>query len=121
MNTVRAELGEYAFAQAFAEGQTMTPEQALAIGDQPLLSNQSHTNIRASSIKRAAASTSHGLTSREREVLRLMANGLTNAQIAEELSISPRTVDAHLHSIYSKLHMPSRHAALRYAQEHHLV
>jgi DNA-binding NarL/FixJ family response regulator len=99
----------------------MTPEQALAIGDQPLLSNQSHTNIRASSTKGDAASTSHGLTHRELEVLGLIANGLTNAQIAEELSISPRTVDAHLHSIYSKLNTPSRHAAIRYAREHYLV
>jgi ATP/maltotriose-dependent transcriptional regulator MalT len=121
VDAVRAKLGEHAFAQAFAEGQTMTPEQALAIGIQPLVSNQSHTNIRASSTKGAAATTSHGLTSRELEVLRLVANALTNAQIAEELCISPRTVDAHLHSIYSKLHMYSRQAAIHYAREHHLA
>jgi len=121
VNAVRAELGESAFNQAFAEGQTMTPEQAIARQDQPLLSDQSHTNIGASSITGAAARTSHGLTSRELEVLRLMANGLTIAQIAEELSISPRTVDAHLRSIYSKLNSSSRQAALRYAREHHLV
>ena len=118
---VRAELGEYAFNQAFAEGQTMTPEQVLATGDQPVLSEQSHINSGVSSIRGAAARTSHGLTSRELEVLRLVANGLTNAQIAEELGISPRTVDTHLHSIYSKLDMSSRHAAICFAREHHLV
>jgi len=50
-NTVRAELGEHAFAQAFAEGQTLTPEQALACRDQPLPSNQSHGNTRVSALK----------------------------------------------------------------------
>jgi DNA-binding CsgD family transcriptional regulator len=55
------------------------------------------------------------------EVLRLVAQGLTNAQVAEQLVISPRTVDAHLRSIYSKLDLPSRHAALHYAHEHRLV
>ncbi len=121
VSAVRAELGERAFAHAFAEGQTMTPEQALAIKDRPLVSNPSNTNIKIPSIKRAAASISRELTSRELEVLRLLANGLTNAQIAEKLSISPRTVDAHVRSIYSKLNSPSRHAAIRYAREHHLV
>ena len=86
-----------------------------------MLSDPSHLNSGVSSIRGAAARTSHGLTSRELEVLRLVANGLTNAQIAEELGISPRTVDTHLHSIYSKLDMSSRHAALCFAREHHLV
>jgi predicted ATPase/DNA-binding CsgD family transcriptional regulator/DNA-binding transcriptional regulator YiaG len=121
VSTVHAEPDEHTFAQAFAEGQTMTPEQVLAIQDQLRLSDHSHTHIRASTIKGVAADTSHGLTCRELEVLRLLANGLTNAQIAEELSISPRTVDAHLRSIYRKLKSPSRQAALRYAREHHLV
>jgi DNA-binding CsgD family transcriptional regulator len=114
LSAVRAEIGERAFAHAFAEGQTMTPEQ-------PLVSHPSHTNSRAFSIKGAVAGISHGLTGREREVLRLIANGLTTAQVADALAISPRTVDAHLRSIYSKLNMPSRHAAICYAREHHLV
>ena len=44
-----------------------------------------------------------GLTAREIEVLRLVTQGLTTLQIAERLIISPRTADAHLRSIYSKL------------------
>jgi predicted ATPase/DNA-binding CsgD family transcriptional regulator/DNA-binding transcriptional regulator YiaG len=118
VNAVRADLGESVFNQAFAEGQTMTPEQALAKQDQPLLSDQSHTNAGVPHITGAFA---QGLTSRELEVLHLMSNGLTNAQIAEELHISPRTVDAHLRSIYSKLHSPSRQSTIRYAREHNLV
>jgi len=60
------------------------------------------------------------LTAREREVLRLLARGLSNAQIAEELIVSLLTVKAHLRSIYSKLGVTSRSAATRYALEHHL-
>ena len=61
------------------------------------------------------------LTLREVEVLRLLALGLTNAQIAERLVISPRTVNAHLRAMYSKLTVTSRTAATRYAIEHDLV
>jgi DNA-binding NarL/FixJ family response regulator len=62
-----------------------------------------------------------GLTGREVEVLRLLAMGLTNAQIAERLVISLLTVKAHVRSIYSKLEVTSRSAATRYAMEHELV
>jgi DNA-binding NarL/FixJ family response regulator len=55
------------------------------------------------------------------EVLRLVAKGLTDAQVAESLVISPRTVHAHLSSIYNKLAITSRSAATRYAIEHHLA
>jgi DNA-binding CsgD family transcriptional regulator len=49
------------------------------------------------------------------------AQGLTDAQIAEALVISPRTVNAHLRSIYSKLDITSRNAATYFALEHHLI
>jgi len=62
-----------------------------------------------------------GLTAREVEVLRLVAQGLTDAQVAEQLVISRRTVNWYLTSIYSKLGVPSRSAATRYAIEHKLV
>jgi DNA-binding NarL/FixJ family response regulator len=61
-----------------------------------------------------------GLTPREIEVLRLVAEGLTNAQIAERLFLSPRTVHSHLNSIYQKLGVSSRSAATRFAIEHGL-
>ena len=53
-----------------------------------------------------------GLTDREVEVLNLVATGLTNAQMAEELFISSRTVAQHLRSIYNKLGVNSRVAAV---------
>jgi predicted ATPase/DNA-binding CsgD family transcriptional regulator/tRNA A-37 threonylcarbamoyl transferase component Bud32 len=61
------------------------------------------------------------LTAREIEVLRLLALGLSNKQIAERLIISPHTVNGHIHSIFSKLALNSRSAATRYALEHQLA
>jgi DNA-binding CsgD family transcriptional regulator/uncharacterized protein HemY len=65
--------------------------------------------------------TSIGLTVRESEVLRLVAQGLTDAQIAEKLYISPRTVNAHLTSVYGKLGVNSRAAATRIAIENEMA
>ena len=62
-----------------------------------------------------------GLTPREIEVLRLVAEGLTDAQVAERLFLSPRTVSQHLRSIYNKLGVSSRAAATRFAIEHGLL
>jgi DNA-binding CsgD family transcriptional regulator len=61
------------------------------------------------------------LTAREREVLRLVAEGMTDAEVANRLSISPRTVGQHLQSIYNKLGVSSRTAATRIAIEGQLV
>ena len=61
------------------------------------------------------------LTRRELEVLKLIALGLTNREIADWIRVSPRTVDAHLRSIYAKLEVRSRSAATRYAVDHGLV
>jgi DNA-binding NarL/FixJ family response regulator len=54
------------------------------------------------------------------EVLRLLAQGLTSAQIAEQLILSLLTVNTHVRSIYSKLGVTSRSAATRWAIEHQL-
>ncbi len=61
------------------------------------------------------------LTTREIEVLRLLAMGLSNKQIAERLVLSPHTVSGHIQSIFGKLALNSRSAATRYALEHHLT
>jgi DNA-binding CsgD family transcriptional regulator/tetratricopeptide (TPR) repeat protein len=62
-----------------------------------------------------------GLSPREIEVLQLVAQGLTDAQVGERLFISPRTVARHLQSIYGKLGVNSRTAATAFAYEHDLV
>ncbi|HLF90909.1 MAG TPA: response regulator transcription factor [Anaerolineales bacterium] len=61
------------------------------------------------------------LTSRELEVLRLLAQGYTNKQIAEELSVSVRTVETHRANITGKLNIRSRVELLRYATKHGLI
>ena len=61
-----------------------------------------------------------GLTVREAEVLQLLATGRSNAEIADRLSVSPRTINAHLTSIYGKLDVTSRGAAIRFALDHDL-
>ena len=61
------------------------------------------------------------LTTREIEVLRLLAMGLSNKQIAERLVLSPHTVSGHIQSIFGKLALNSRSAATRFALEHHLA
>jgi DNA-binding NarL/FixJ family response regulator len=62
-----------------------------------------------------------GLTGREAEVLRLVAAGLTNIQVAERLYLSPTTISAHLRTIYGKLGVNSRAAATRFAADHGLL
>ena len=109
---VRARLGEVAFAQACAEGRTMLIEELLAIPQPcpPAATSQAPTSV------------SHDpLTARELEVLRLLAQDLSNQGIAERLVVSRRTVEAHLYSMYEKLGVRSRDAALRVAREHGLL
>ena len=97
-------LGEEAFAAAWAEGKAMTPEQVLTAEEST-----------------PTQSPPTGLSERELELLRLVARGRADAQVAEALCISPRTVQATLRSIYAKLEVGSRGAATRFAIEHGLV
>ena len=60
-------------------------------------------------------------TSREAEILRLVAEGLTDEEVAVRLHISPRTVSQHLRSIYRKLDVPSWTAATHLAIERELI
>src|SRR5262245_39455611 len=62
-----------------------------------------------------------GLTEREVGVLRLVTRGLTSAQVAEQLVISPVTVSTHLRNIYRKIGVSTRSSATRWAVEHGLV
>jgi DNA-binding NarL/FixJ family response regulator len=70
---------------------------------------------------RAAPADLHGLTGREAEVLRLVAAGKSNRDIAVELVISEHTVARHVQNIFAKLGVSSRTAASAFAFEHHLV
>jgi DNA-binding NarL/FixJ family response regulator len=61
-----------------------------------------------------------GLSAREAEVLRLVAQGCSNAEIAARLFLSPRTVTTHLTAIYTKLGVEKRAAATAFAIDHGL-
>ena len=71
--------------------------------------------------RRTRASGPGGLTAREREVLVLVAEGLTNRQIAEALVLSQNTVIRHVANIFAKLEVNSRAAAVAVAAERGLV
>lgn len=62
-----------------------------------------------------------GLTEREAEVLRLVAGGLTNNEIATQLFLSPKTVSRHLSNIFTKIGVSSRASATAFAAAHHLL
>lgn len=61
------------------------------------------------------------LTPREREVLALIAEGLTNNEIAERLGVAPRTVEAHIHEVLTRLDVHSKIEALLFALQHGIV
>ncbi len=62
-----------------------------------------------------------GLSDREIEVLRLMAQGLSTRKIAESLTISPKTADHHIQHIYNKIGISTRAAATLFAIQHNLI
>jgi non-specific serine/threonine protein kinase len=107
----RAQLDEATFGRAWAIGQQMEPHELFSTAQNTLAQAQ------------IAPSQTYpgGLTGREVEVLRLLAGGLTNTQIAARLVVSPYTVNAHLRHIFDKLDVPSRAAAATFAVEHKLV
>jgi len=71
--------------------------------------------------REGAATCPDDLTAREVEVLRLLAQGWSDAQIAQQLVISPRTVNRHTTSIYTKIGVSSRSAATHYPIKQHLA
>ncbi len=121
VTAVRSRLGENIFAARWAEGRLLTPEQIAArVESMPLAASPS-ANQRSTVTKKAVQSTPGGLTRRELEVLRLVVQGWTDAQVAAQLVITPRTVNWHLSSIYSKLGVSSRSGATRIAIEQQLL
>lgn len=71
--------------------------------------------------QRSHGAGTHTLTARELQVIGFVAKGQTNRAIAEQLSISERTVDRHVSNILLKLELPSRSAATAYAYQHDLI
>jgi len=120
MIAARTSLGEKAFVSAWAEGQNLSFEQVLTIAGRSATTFLDFTEHVPKAIRKQTTFPA-GLTTREVEVLRLVAQGLSNVEIAEQLVISLLTVKAHMRSLYNKLGISSRSAATRYAIEHQLV
>jgi DNA-binding NarL/FixJ family response regulator len=94
----RAALGEEAFASAWEAGRSLSPSQAVSEAQDPFVP--------------PADSARGSLTSREVEILRLLAAGMTNPAIAAELFLSVRTVENHVAHILAKLGVRTRTAAV---------
>ncbi len=122
---IRAQLDEPAFLNAWTAGQALTLEEAIAEAVQVKAREHLPPTTPPAAVETPSTSPARGnpfgLTAREIDVLRLVTQGLTTSQIAEQLKISPRTADAHLRSIYRKLEVTSRAAATRSAIEHKLI
>jgi ATP/maltotriose-dependent transcriptional regulator MalT len=90
------------------------------LGAQPALARADILAARLATLSDNPVPYPAGLSAREVAVLRLVAAGLTNAQAAERLFLSPRTIDQHLRAIYAKLGVENRAAATAFAIDHGL-
>jgi predicted ATPase/DNA-binding CsgD family transcriptional regulator len=114
--SVHATLGKEQFLIHFAAGQRSSLKQMIKEAQETL-----EGTVALTASASAATPLMVALSRREREILTLVAAGLTDIQIAEYVSLSKRTVNKHLQSVYSKLGVNSRTAATRLAIEHGLV
>jgi predicted ATPase/DNA-binding CsgD family transcriptional regulator len=122
---ITEKIGHEGMERGIAEGQRMTTAEIVALCERLTAPSQPAAASappapNAAPPNAAPETTQAGLTRREVEVLRLVAKGLTNAQVAQALVITPRTVNAHLTAIYAKLGVTSRSGAIRYALENQL-
>jgi DNA-binding CsgD family transcriptional regulator len=114
----RARLGEAAFDAAYAAGRAMPLEHAIA--EARALAEFPDDAIVVSGTALGAAERPFGLTPREHDVWRLLANHATNREIADHLSISPRTVMHHVSHLLGKLGVTNRRAAAALATRYEL-
>jgi ATP/maltotriose-dependent transcriptional regulator MalT len=106
----RRDLGDDTWQQLVDEGHGLTTPQAERLAYEVI-------DRLTAVLDRAEAE----LTERELDVLRLVAEGLSNADVADRLVLSPRTVHSHLRSIFTKLGVSSRTAAVHEAARLHVV
>ena len=108
-------LGNAVYEQARAEGRAHAPDAIVAEALDALEA------VERSAPEERGTAPDHELTAREVEVLRLVAAGRTNAEIAEALFVSRRTVTSHVERIFAKLGVHSRAEAGAVARERELT
>ncbi|MBE9185521.1 response regulator transcription factor [Microcoleus sp. LEGE 07076] len=119
---IRSLLDRYALiaqAPSHAELELAPTEARSRANSQPesdFLTQNSKSGDRAS-----ASLNTPNLTQREREVLDLLTEGLSNVQIGDRLHLSPRTIEKHVSSLFRKTESNNRAELVRFAMEHHLV
>jgi predicted ATPase/DNA-binding CsgD family transcriptional regulator len=114
---LRQRLGANNFDVAWQAGKALPLDAAVSLG----LTVASSAESDGVSGEQLPAVHAFGLTSRETEVLRLLAEGHSNPGIADVLFISPRTAQTHVQHIFEKLGVNSRAEAVRRAVEHRLL
>ena len=114
LEQARSNLSEEDYAAAYAFGHSFSIEEAIA---HALALMQDGTVWNVSPMPESALD-AVGLTPREREVLRLLTEGLTDREIGEALFISTRTVNYHVTNLLTKLDLDSRTAAAAFAVRH---
>ena len=105
---LRDAMGEQDFDAAWAEGAALSTEEAIAYAQ------------RGRGQRKRPASGWASLTPAERDVVRLVSEGLANKDIATRLFVSPRTVQTHLTHVYTKLGLSSRVQLVQEAARHSL-
>jgi DNA-binding CsgD family transcriptional regulator/tetratricopeptide (TPR) repeat protein len=118
----------YEQARALADGDTSAQMAALAIFERldakPAI-DEVRQQLRAAGVRNLPRSTTrenpYGLTARQMDILTLLADDLTNAEIAARLHVSPKTVDHHVSAVLAKLDVHSREEAAQVARRDGLV
>ena len=112
IESLRKSLGDNAFAAAWGQGRSLSQPDAIAEA----------LAVRVETAPAAERRTGpYGLTERELEVLRLLAAGASNRELADALYISPTTAARHVANIYNKLGVDSRAKATAFAHQHGLL
>jgi non-specific serine/threonine protein kinase len=126
-STARATLGDERFAAAVAAGRSLpltdAIDEALAVADElaAVLAGGEAPPAPSARSSPATSGPPYGLSRREREILALFGQRLSDKEIAEVLFISPRTVMAHATHIFNKLGVANRRAAAAVAARHGLI
>ncbi|MGA7731977.1 MAG: tetratricopeptide repeat protein [Chloroflexia bacterium] len=118
---IKSSLGKQEFALATVRGASLGTEDAITVAQRvaELGLKQESDDIPTYGGRRSP--TVPKLSAREIEVVKLVEQGLSNAEIADALILSTNTVRAHLYSVFDKFGVPSRTAAVRYARENGLI